>query len=37
MSHRLSPGWKNAQLANQLEEREKRIKGHLDLAAKGQF
>uniref|UniRef100_A0A665V803 Membrane insertase YidC/Oxa/ALB C-terminal domain-containing protein n=1 Tax=Echeneis naucrates TaxID=173247 RepID=A0A665V803_ECHNA len=28
-------GWKNAQLAQQLEEREKRIKNHLDLAAKG--
>lgn len=28
-------GWKNAQLAQQLEERERRIKGHLDLAAKG--
>lgn len=29
-------GWKNAQLAQQLEERERRIKNHLDLAAKGQ-
>ncbi|XP_041842055.1 mitochondrial inner membrane protein OXA1L isoform X2 [Melanotaenia boesemani] len=28
-------GWKNAQLAQQLEERERRIKNHLDLAAKG--
>ncbi|XP_062371862.1 mitochondrial inner membrane protein OXA1L isoform X2 [Sardina pilchardus] len=28
-------GWKNAQLAKQLEERENRIKGHLDIAAKG--
>nr|XP_015802310.2 mitochondrial inner membrane protein OXA1L isoform X1 [Nothobranchius furzeri] len=28
-------GWKNAQLAQQLQEREKRIKNHLDLAAKG--
>ncbi|KAI7790712.1 mitochondrial inner membrane protein OXA1L [Triplophysa rosa] len=28
-------GWKNAQLAQQLEERERRIKGHLDMAAKG--
>ncbi|KAM9425202.1 mitochondrial inner membrane protein OXA1L [Pholidichthys leucotaenia] len=28
-------GWKNAQLAHQLEEREKRIQNHLDLAAKG--
>ncbi|AWO97498.1 putative mitochondrial inner membrane protein OXA1L isoform 3 [Scophthalmus maximus] len=28
-------GWKNAQLAQQLEEREKRIKNHLDIAAKG--
>nr|AAI52010.1 Oxa1l protein [Danio rerio] len=28
-------GWKNAQLAQQLEERERRIKGHLDIAAKG--
>ncbi|KAM9424681.1 mitochondrial inner membrane protein OXA1L-like isoform 3-T3 [Pholidichthys leucotaenia] len=27
-------GWKNAQLAHQLEEREKRIQNHLDLAAK---
>lgn len=31
-----SPGWKNAQLAQQLEERERRIKNHLDLAAKGE-
>lgn len=31
-----SAGWKNAQLAHQLEERERRIKNHLDLAAKGQ-
>lgn len=30
-----SPGWKNAQLAHQLEERERRIKSHLDIAAKG--
>lgn len=30
------PGWKNAQLAQQLEERERRIKNHLNLAAKGQ-
>lgn len=29
-------GWKDAQLAQQLEERERRIKNHLDLAAKGQ-
>ncbi len=29
-------GWKNAQLAQQLEERETRIKGHLDMAAKGE-
>ncbi|XP_074479053.1 mitochondrial inner membrane protein OXA1L isoform X2 [Sebastes fasciatus] len=28
-------GWKNAQLGQQLEERERRIKNHLDLAAKG--
>ncbi|XP_061664903.1 mitochondrial inner membrane protein OXA1L [Syngnathoides biaculeatus] len=28
-------GWSNAQLAQQLEERERRIKNHLDLAAKG--
>ncbi|XP_072315477.1 mitochondrial inner membrane protein OXA1L [Eucyclogobius newberryi] len=28
-------GWKNAQVAQQLEERERRIKNHLDLAAKG--
>lgn len=31
----MKKGWKNAQLAQQLEEREKRIKNHLDLAAKG--
>ncbi|CAL8327593.1 unnamed protein product [Lota lota] len=31
----LRKGWKNAQLAQQLEERERRIKNHLDLAAKG--
>ncbi|XP_059363366.1 mitochondrial inner membrane protein OXA1L-like [Carassius carassius] len=31
----IKKGWKNAQLAQQLEERERRIKGHLDLAAKG--
>ncbi|CAN9509605.1 unnamed protein product [Ophioblennius macclurei] len=31
----MKKGWKNAQLAHQLEEREKRIKNHLDLAAKG--
>lgn len=30
-------GWKNAQLAQQLEERERRIKNHLDIAAKGQW
>ncbi|KAH0626198.1 hypothetical protein JD844_001031 [Phrynosoma platyrhinos] len=30
-----SAGWKNAQLAQQLEERERRIKNHLDMAAKG--
>ncbi len=29
-------GWNNAQLAQQLEERERRIKGHLDMAAKGE-
>ncbi|XP_060769699.1 mitochondrial inner membrane protein OXA1L [Neoarius graeffei] len=28
-------GWKNAQLAHQLQERERRIKDHLDIAAKG--
>ncbi|XP_033853863.3 mitochondrial inner membrane protein OXA1L [Acipenser ruthenus] len=28
-------GWKNAQLSHQLEERERRIKNHLDMAAKG--
>lgn len=28
-------GWKNAMLVQQLEEREKRMKNHLDLAAKG--
>uniref|UniRef100_A0A8C9SFD1 OXA1L mitochondrial inner membrane protein n=1 Tax=Scleropages formosus TaxID=113540 RepID=A0A8C9SFD1_SCLFO len=31
----IKTGWKNAQLAQQLEERENRIKNHLDLAAKG--
>nr|XP_061810832.1 mitochondrial inner membrane protein OXA1L-like [Nerophis lumbriciformis] len=31
----LRKGMKNAQLAQQLEERERRIKNHLDLAAKG--
>ncbi|XP_051983269.1 mitochondrial inner membrane protein OXA1L-like [Xyrauchen texanus] len=31
----IKKGWKNAQLAQQLEERERRIKGHLDMAAKG--
>ncbi|XP_015247270.1 PREDICTED: mitochondrial inner membrane protein OXA1L [Cyprinodon variegatus] len=31
----MKKGWKNAQLAHQLEERERRIKNHLDLAAKG--
>ncbi|XP_022619847.1 mitochondrial inner membrane protein OXA1L [Seriola dumerili] len=31
----MKKGWKNAQLAQQLEERERRIKNHLDLAAKG--
>ncbi|KAG8455446.1 hypothetical protein GDO86_001577 [Hymenochirus boettgeri] len=31
----LKSGWKNAQVAQQLEERERRIKNHLDLAAKG--
>lgn len=29
-------GWNDAQLAQQLEERERKIKNHLDLAAKGQ-
>ncbi|XP_062849321.1 mitochondrial inner membrane protein OXA1L isoform X2 [Trichomycterus rosablanca] len=28
-------GWKNAQLAHQLQERERRINNHLDIAAKG--
>ncbi|XP_038831550.1 mitochondrial inner membrane protein OXA1L-like, partial [Salvelinus namaycush] len=28
-------GWKNAQLAQQLEERERRMKSHLDIASKG--
>ncbi|KAG7330263.1 hypothetical protein KOW79_006485 [Hemibagrus wyckioides] len=28
-------GWKNAQLAHQLQERERRIKDHLEIAAKG--
>lgn len=32
----INAGWKNVQLAQQLEERERRIKNHLDLAAKGQ-
>ncbi|KAM4709722.1 mitochondrial inner membrane protein OXA1L [Discoglossus pictus] len=31
----LTSGWKNAQVAQQLEERERRIKNHLDIAAKG--
>ncbi|KAG8596241.1 hypothetical protein GDO81_001781 [Engystomops pustulosus] len=31
----LKNGWKNAQLAQQLEDREHRIKHHLDIAAKG--
>ncbi|MFT7812722.1 mitochondrial inner membrane protein OXA1L-like [Arapaima gigas] len=31
----IKTGWKNAHLAHQLEERENRIKNHLDLAAKG--
>ncbi|KAL2078981.1 hypothetical protein ACEWY4_024725 [Coilia grayii] len=31
----IQKGWKNAQLAQQLEERERRIKGHLDIASKG--
>ncbi|XP_078391429.1 mitochondrial inner membrane protein OXA1L isoform X2 [Cetorhinus maximus] len=31
----MKSGWKNAQAAQQLEERERRIKHHLDLAAKG--
>ncbi|OCU01280.1 mitochondrial inner membrane protein OXA1L [Xenopus laevis] len=31
----LKKGWKNAQTQQQLEERERRIKNHLDLAAKG--
>nr|XP_057923388.1 mitochondrial inner membrane protein OXA1L isoform X2 [Doryrhamphus excisus] len=31
----MKKGWKDAQLAQQLEERERRIKNHLDLAAKG--
>ncbi|KAM4810305.1 mitochondrial inner membrane protein OXA1L [Rhinophrynus dorsalis] len=31
----LKSGWKNAQVAQQLEERERRIKNHLDIAAKG--
>ncbi|XP_072543740.1 mitochondrial inner membrane protein OXA1L [Salminus brasiliensis] len=28
-------GWKDVQVAHQLEERERRIKGHLDIASKG--
>ncbi|XP_041820439.1 mitochondrial inner membrane protein OXA1L [Chelmon rostratus] len=31
----MKKGWKNAHLAHQLQERENRIKNHLDLAAKG--
>ncbi|XP_054848512.1 mitochondrial inner membrane protein OXA1L [Eublepharis macularius] len=31
----LNKGWKNAQMAQQMEERERRMKNHLDLAAKG--
>ncbi|XP_014899685.1 mitochondrial inner membrane protein OXA1L [Poecilia latipinna] len=31
----MKKGWKNAQLAHQMEERERRIKNHLDIAAKG--
>ncbi|XP_059806686.1 mitochondrial inner membrane protein OXA1L [Hypanus sabinus] len=31
----MKSGWKNAQAAQQLAERERRIKQHLDLAAKG--
>lgn len=30
-----SPGWKNAALAQKMEEREQRIKNHLALAANG--
>ncbi|XP_063313200.1 mitochondrial inner membrane protein OXA1L [Pelobates fuscus] len=31
----LKSGWKNAQVAQQLQERERKIKNHLDIAAKG--
>nr|XP_046236426.1 mitochondrial inner membrane protein OXA1L [Scatophagus argus] len=31
----MKKGWKNAQLAQQLQERERRIKNHLDMAAQG--
>ncbi|XP_078064670.1 mitochondrial inner membrane protein OXA1L [Mustelus asterias] len=31
----MKSGWKNAQSAQQLQERERRIKHHLDLASKG--
>ncbi|XP_056155930.1 mitochondrial inner membrane protein OXA1L isoform X2 [Lampris incognitus] len=31
----MKKGWKNAQMAQQLQEREKRIKNQLDLAARG--
>ncbi|XP_034020365.1 mitochondrial inner membrane protein OXA1L isoform X2 [Thalassophryne amazonica] len=31
----IKKGWKNAELAQQLEERERRIKNHLDIAARG--
>ncbi|XP_064416439.1 mitochondrial inner membrane protein OXA1L [Latimeria chalumnae] len=31
----IKSGWKNAQVAQQMEERERRIKRHLDIAAKG--
>nr|XP_056719651.1 mitochondrial inner membrane protein OXA1L [Euleptes europaea] len=31
----LKKGWKNAQMVQEMEERERRMKNHLDLAAKG--
>ncbi|KAL0970210.1 hypothetical protein UPYG_G00238760 [Umbra pygmaea] len=31
----IKKGWNNAQLAQQLQEREKRIKNHLEIASKG--
>uniref|UniRef100_A0A673W8V5 OXA1L mitochondrial inner membrane protein n=1 Tax=Salmo trutta TaxID=8032 RepID=A0A673W8V5_SALTR len=33
--HTIKKGWKNAQLAQQLEERERSMKSHLDITSKG--